>query len=223
MVAVARYEAVIFDNDGLLLDTELAWTRAETTLFARFGHVFTDDHKRDLLGTPRDIGARKLERYLGAPGRGEELVDELGRLAHEEVLEGVDPRPGAVELLAALRAAGVPHALATNSVPEFVERVLNQAGLDDAFEVIVSVADVPRPKPAPDIYLEAARRLGQPPQACAALEDSPTGVAAAAAAGMFVIAVPYMPGMEMPGASMIAPSLADAAVWEALGLDMVTT
>src|SRR5580700_2367548 len=92
-------EAVIFDNDGLLLDTEDAWTRAEETLFARRDRVFTLDHKRSLIGSARTAAAMKLEAMLDLAGDGEMLMDELHGLVMEEALAGVEPRPGALELL----------------------------------------------------------------------------------------------------------------------------
>ena len=218
--AVPRPAAVIFDNDGLLLDTEDAWTRAEEELFARHGHVFTMVHKRDLLGSSRATGAAKLERMLGAPGRGDALMDELHDLVMAEALHGVPPRPGALELLAALGDAGIPVGLASNSTASFVRRTLGAARLLDGgpFAAIVTADDVEHPKPAPDLYLEACRRLGHDAADCAALEDSQPGVAAAVAAGMFVIGVPYFADGDLPGATLLAGSLADAAVHAALGL-----
>jgi len=212
-------EAVIFDNDGLLLDTEDAWTRAEETLFARRGRVFTLDHKRSLIGSSRSTAAKKLEAMLELAGQGEQLMDELHELVMEEALAGVEPRPGALELLERLLAAGVPVAVASNSQREFVERTLAGADLlDGRFQTVVSADDVEHPKPAPDIYLEACRRLGFEPGMCAALEDSATGVTAAVAAGMYVIGVPYFIGTQLPGCDLLAPSLADPAVARALGL-----
>ena len=96
--------AVLFDNDGLTLDTEPAWTRAETTLFARHGSTFTMEHKRSLLGTAPPVAAAKLEAMLGVPG--DVLNAELHELVLVEVAAGVEPMPGAVDLLSALRAAG---------------------------------------------------------------------------------------------------------------------
>ncbi len=216
---MATCAAAVFDNDGLLLDTEEAWTRAEETLFARRGRVFTLEHKRSLIGSARVAAAVKLEAMLERDGEGEALMDELHELVMEEALAGVAPRPGALRLLELLAGAGVPVAVASNSPREFLERTLNGAGLlDGRFAAVVSVEDVTHPKPAPDIYLEACRRMGVEPTACAALEDSTTGVAAAAAAGMYVIGVPYFADGALPGSDLLVASLADAAVITALGL-----
>jgi HAD superfamily hydrolase (TIGR01509 family) len=213
-------EAAIFDNDGLLLDTEEAWTRAERTLFAARGREFTMEHKRTLIGSSRSLAAVKLEAILERPGEGEALMDELHELVMAEALAGVQPRPGAAELLKRLSDAGVALAVASNSEREFLQRTLSSAGLlhGGPFAAIVSANDVEHPKPAPDIYLEAAGRLGVAPGDTVALEDSPIGVASAAAAGMFVIGVPYFAGADIPGANLVADSLAEPAVARALGL-----
>ena len=210
--------AAVFDNDGLLLDTEEAWTRAEVRLFPGHGSVFTMDHKRDLIGSSHTVAATKLEAMLGLPGQGEALRDELVVLVHEEaVAEPILPRPGAVDLLDALGAAGVPIGLASNSLRPFVDLVLASAGLADRFHVVVSGDEVARPKPAPDLYLAACAGLGVDPSAAVALEDSPTGVASARAAGMRVIGVPYLDGILLD-ADVVAASLAAPEVFAALDL-----
>ena len=109
-------EAVIFDNDGLTLDTEHTWTRAEQTLYARYDTEFTLDHKREMLGTSGAKSALTMERHLDQPGRGTELNAELRDLVHAELDgSGVQAMPGVVALLDALDASGVPVGLATNS------------------------------------------------------------------------------------------------------------
>ncbi len=211
-------DAVVFDNDGLLLDTETCWTRAEERLFERRGSRFTLDHKRELLGSSRTIAAGKLERMLVAPGRGIELYEELTELVMDEAARGVEARPGAVELVEALRARGTPIALASNSPRRFVERTLTASGMLDRFGAVLSAQDVARPKPAPDVYLAACRALGAAPERSVGLEDSPTGVAALRAAGMRAIAVPSLDGVDLSAADLVAPSLADRSVHRALGL-----
>jgi HAD superfamily hydrolase (TIGR01509 family) len=211
--------AVIFDNDGLTLDTEHTWTRAESALYARYGTQFTLDHKREMLGTSGEKSALTMERHLDQPGRGDALRVELRELVHDELDgTGVEPMPGVVELLDALRDHGIPIGLATNSGREFATRALRAAGIDDRFAAVVSAEDVERPKPAPDVYLAAAAELGADPADCVALEDSETGVAAARAAGMTVIGVPSFPGIALEEAHLVVPSLHDERVWELLGL-----
>jgi HAD superfamily hydrolase (TIGR01509 family) len=209
--------AAVFDNDGLLLDTEDAWTRAEVRLFAARGAVFTMAHKRDLIGSSHVLAASKLEAMLDRPGEGVALVEELQLLVMEEAQAGVAARPGAVDLLERLAAAGVPLGLASNSTRAFIDLVTGSAGVAHRFAVIVTGDEVEHPKPAPDLYLEACRRLGVDPGGAVALEDSPTGVSAALAAGMRVIGVPYLDDIHLE-AHVVAASLADAEVHAALGL-----
>lgn len=211
-------QAIVFDNDGLLLDTEEAWTRAESELFRRHGSTFTFEHKRDLIGSSHTIAAGKLELMLDQPGQGLELMAELHALVMAEAEHDVEPRPGAVALVESLLAAGIPIAVASNSPREFLDRVLRSAGMAERFAVTVAGDEVPNPKPAPDIYLEACRRLGADPAASVGLEDSPTGAQAAKAAGLTVIGVPYLADMAIPDADIITASLADAIVSETVGL-----
>jgi HAD superfamily hydrolase (TIGR01509 family) len=211
-------DAVAFDNDGLLLDTEQAWTRAEVTLFARHGSAFTMDHKRELIGSARAVAAIKLERLLAAPGHGPALMDELHELVVEEATRGVEPMPGALDLLADLAAARMPLAVVSNSARDFVELTLRIAGLRDRFAVVLSADDVEHPKPAPDLYLAACAALGTEPARTAGLEDSPTGVAALRAAGLIAVGIPSLPGVVLGDADLTAPSLAAPEVRRALGL-----
>lgn len=210
--------AAVFDNDGLLLDTEDAWTRAEIRLFARFGHAFTPAHKRELIGTSHVLAAARLEAMLGQPaGTGPGLVEELQAMVIEEGRAGVAARPGATELLDALGAAGIALGLASNSQRAFVDLVLEGAGLAERFAVVVAGDEVPAPKPAPDIYLEACYRLGTAPAEAVALEDSPTGIAAARAAGLRIVGVPYLPDLSL-AADVVADRLDAPEVLTFLGL-----
>jgi HAD superfamily hydrolase (TIGR01509 family) len=211
--------AVVFDNDGLLLDTESVWTRAEQDLFERRGREFTPANKRELIGTSAEIAGSILERRLGESGRAAELIEELNELVVAELEHGVEAMLGAAELLHRLRQRGTPIGLVSNSPLPFVQRSLEIVGFADHFDVVLSAHDVAAPKPAPDPYLEACRRLGvEPGPAVVALEDSPTGVAAARAAGLTVIGVPSLEGIELAEAHSIAESLLDAVVARHLAL-----
>jgi HAD superfamily hydrolase (TIGR01509 family) len=201
--------AVLFDNDGLLLDTESLWTRAEVVLFERFGLTFTIEHKRELIGTSGPVAEATIERHLGRPGEGAALMAELHEMVMEQALLGVEPMPGAVELLDRL---DVPVGVASNSPRSFVERTLAAAGLRERFGCVLGADDVAHPKPAPDLYVALAQGLGADPRACVALEDSVTGVAAARAAGAFVIGVPSLDGIVLDEADLVAESLADPRV-----------
>jgi HAD superfamily hydrolase (TIGR01509 family) len=205
--------AVVFDNDGLLLDTESVWTRAERDLFERRGTEFTPANKRELVGTSAEMAGRILETRLGEPGRAAELIEELNELVVAELEHGVEAMLGATELLRALKGRGTPIGLVSNSPLIFVERSLQIVGFDETFDVVLSAHEVAAPKPAPDPYLEACRRLGvEPGPSVVALEDSPTGVAAARAAGLTVIGIPSIEGVALEEAHHLAESLADEIV-----------
>lgn len=206
-------DAVVFDNDGLLLDTESVWTRAEEDLFERRGTEFTPADKRVLVGTSAEIAGGVLERRLGEPGRAAELIEELNVLVIAELEHGVEAMIGARELLERLRERGTPIGLVSNSPLRFVQRSIEIVGFEHLFDVVLSAHEVAAPKPAPDPYLEACRRLGvEPGPAVVALEDSPTGVAAARAAGLTVIGVPSIEGIALEEAHHIAESLLDEVV-----------
>ena len=206
-------DAVLFDNDGLLLDTESVWTRAEEDLFDRRGLEFTPAHKMELVGTSAEIAGRVLERRLGEPGRAEALIEELNELVVAELEHGVEAMVGARELLHALSERRTPIGLVSNSPLAFVRRSLEIVGFEDRFDVVVSAHETAAPKPAPDPYLEACRRLGvEAGPAVIALEDSPTGVAAARAAGLTVIGIPSLEGVALEEAHHIAASLEDEVV-----------
>jgi HAD superfamily hydrolase (TIGR01509 family) len=211
--------AVIFDNDGLLLDTESVWTRAEHDLFERRGLEFTPADKRELVGTSAEIAGGILERRLGQPGGALALIEELNELVVAELEHGVEAMVGARELLHALKERGTPIGLVSNSPLAFVRRSLEIVGFADRFDVVLSAHEVAAPKPSPDPYLEACRRLGvEPCPDVVALEDSPTGVAAARAAGLTVIGVPSLEGIALEEAHHIAASLRDEVVSRRLSL-----
>lgn len=212
-------DAVVFDNDGLLLDTESVWTRAEEDLFELRGKEFTPADKLELVGTSAQIAGGILERRLGEPGRAAELIEELNELVVAELEHGVEAMLGARELLVQLREQGVPLGLVSNSPLRFVDRSIELAGFEEFFAVVLSAHEVEAPKPAPDPYLEACRRLGvDPGPDVVALEDSPTGVAAARAAGLTVIGIPSVEGVLLDEAHHLAESLLDDVVARRLAL-----
>lgn len=203
--------------DGILLDSEAAWTRAETRLFGRYGRTYGIEEKRLLIGGSLVETARELERLLGRPGGSDDLLHELLELAAEEFAGPVEPMPGALEVVAELRGARRPMAVASNSQRRLVDLALGGSALAEAFDVVLAGDEVARPKPAPDIYLEACRQLGTPAGEAVAVEDSPRGAAAARAAGLFVIGIPYLPDLPVE-ADLVGTSLNDPSVRTALGL-----
>lgn len=209
--------AVVFDCDGVLLETESCWTRAEEELFRRYGQTLGQDEKRALIGTSLVDGSRILERLLGQPGRASELGQELLDLVERRLLEEATAMPGAVELVLELRGR-VPIAVASNTPGRLVWGAMECAGVAELFSVVVTADGVAEPKPSPDVYLRACELLAAVPSRSVALEDSPTGVAAARAAGMYVLGIPSFPGVMLDEADLVAGSLQDKTVRKALGV-----
>ena len=201
-----RFRAVVFDMDGLLLDTEVAWQRAEEDLFRRHGETFSMDDKLAVIGTSAEQTAEYFAQRLNQPAdRGPALVDELMAAMHEELKVQVAGRPGAIELVERLRGR-TRLGLASNSPRRLVDAALATANLADAFDAIVTSDDAAF-KPAPDIYLLACERLGVAPSDALALEDSASGVAAAKAAGLTCIAVPQFAEIDVTAADRVIDSL----------------
>ncbi|WP_214410944.1 HAD family hydrolase [Sphaerisporangium fuscum] len=182
-------DAVFFDMDGTLVDTEKLWFQAESEVMRRLGAGWTPADQENLVGGSMPATVAYMLRVSGSDRDPAEieawmLDTVLGLLA-----EGFEAMPGALELYAEVRASGVPTGLVTSSSRLMTDAVLGGLGLDD-LDVVVTGDDVERFKPDPEPYLRAARALGLDPVRCAALEDSPNGVAAATAAGCAVVAVP---------------------------------
>jgi HAD superfamily hydrolase (TIGR01509 family) len=205
-----RVNAIVFDCDGLLVDTEPAWTVGESAIFAENGFDFGPEQKQLLIGASTATASAAMAAYFGRPGTELEIVAHLFELVEAALLDGVEPMPGVVAMLDAI-GDRVPIGVASNSNARFLAVSLGGSGLAERFTVTVSADDVAHHKPAPDLYLEAFARLGADPTRGVALEDSVPGMASARASGAFVLAVPSM-AMIDPDADYVIRSLDDPAV-----------
>ncbi|MFD1506840.1 HAD family hydrolase [Georgenia yuyongxinii] len=188
--------AVLWDMDGTLVDTEPYWMASETELVSRHGGIWTHEQGLQLVGNDLITSARIIRAQTGIPGTDEEIVEQVLAGVVERVrTHGAPWRPGALDLLARLRGAGVPCALVTMSYDVFAAAVL-EAAPPGTFDVVVTGDQVTRGKPHPEAYLTAADRLGVDITRCVAVEDSPTGVVSALASGARTIAVPLMLPIE---------------------------
>lgn len=180
-------EAVVFDCDGLLLDTEGLWGRAERDLLESLGGEWSEDVRQSTCGRSVTESASLLVSLAGKQLAPQEATDLLMERFREQVAgTDVSCMPGAVELLDELT---VPLAVASNTPEPLLSELLQRAGILGRFTVVAGPDDKHKPKPAPDVYLQACRELGVRPSATHALDDSHTGVQAALAAGMVVTQV----------------------------------
>jgi HAD superfamily hydrolase (TIGR01509 family) len=187
--------AVFFDMDGLLIDSEPTWFQAEVDLVASWGFELGPEHYPNVLGKPIEASTAYLRELCGGPLSAEEFGEGVERAMIERLRDGVVMMPGAKQLLADLVAADVRVALVSASSRRIVEASLPSIGAHH-FHFTVTADDVEKSKPDPDPYLRAAALMGVDPAHCVVLEDSPTGVAAAHAAGCQVIAVPHAVPVE---------------------------
>jgi HAD superfamily hydrolase (TIGR01509 family) len=182
-------EAVIFDLDGVLLDSEQLWDEAREQLARERGGRWHENAQRDMMGMSSPEWSRYMHDVIGLPEPPEEISREVVERLAKLYGEHLPVVPGAREAVERL-AARWPLGLASSSNRELIDLALELLGVQHLFQATVSSEEVPRGKPAPDVYLEAARRLGVEPTRAAAIEDSENGILAAEAAGMRVIAIP---------------------------------
>jgi HAD superfamily hydrolase (TIGR01509 family) len=186
---VSGYLAVVFDMDGVLVDTEPAFFDAANVVLAEEDQQIEWERYRVLLGTSVDVTWQSLIDMLGLRGDLRSYLRRYGVVLREELAKARPPLPGVVALLDELTARKAPIALATSSWRPWAEIVLASCGLNGRFAHAATGDEVEHEKPAPDIYLKAAGLLGIDPERCVAIEDTAPGIASAKAAGMYAVQV----------------------------------
>jgi HAD superfamily hydrolase (TIGR01509 family) len=214
-------EAVVFDLDGVLVDSEPVWEQVRRGLVAERGGHWAPDAQRRLMGMSTPEWAAYLSEDLGVGLPPDQVATVVVDRMAARYAEHVPFMDGAVDAVHRI-AARWPLAVASSAPAVLIETVLQSAGLRSCFSVVMSTEQVAHGKPAPDIYLAVAGELGFPPGDCAAVEDSSNGLRSAAAAGLHVIAIPqprYPPDPDaLARASLVLPSLAGLTVAAILGL-----
>jgi HAD superfamily hydrolase (TIGR01509 family) len=216
-----RPAAVLWDMDGLLVDSEPLWTVAETELAERLGGSFTPALKAAIVGTRLEVAVPTFLTELGVTASPDAVQEASAWLLNRMVELFGGPlvlQPGAADLVAAVDAAGVPQALVSSSYRVLVDAVLARGV--GPFATTVAGDEVTLGKPHPEPYLTAAVRLGVDPHRCVVLEDTPTGAASGTAAGCAVVAVPSVPGVVIDVAPrrLVTASLADVDLASLSGL-----
>ena len=203
------YTAVIFDMDGVLADSEPIYNAAMQSVLAPLGHTLTEEHQRAVMGLGIEDCWRYLATALDIHGPTQHLVDAYNDELLVRLARVHDTLPGVRPLVEALRTLGVPIAVASSSLPAWIEALLGGIGLSDAFDALVSRRMVPNGKPAPDIYLHAAELLETDPAHCIAIEDPPNGLASAKAAGLYAVQVRAASTAfpPLPNADLVLPTL----------------
>lgn len=204
--AEALPAAVFWDMDGTLVDTEPYWINAEHSIVEEAGGVWNDEYAHQLVGNDLMVSAEFIRDNSPVTLEPVEIVEDLLRRVIAQVSEHVPWRPGAIELLTALGAAGVPNALVTMSWRSLADSVVT-ALPEGTFAAVITGDEVEHGKPHPEPYLAAARALGVEVADCVAIEDSPTGVRSAVAAGVPTLAVPHVVPVPVIVGAVQAPSL----------------
>jgi HAD superfamily hydrolase (TIGR01509 family) len=204
-------DAVVFDMDGVLIDSEQVWDEVRRELARERRRPWPESATRDMMGMSSPEWSRHLHEVVGLPEPPEEINREVVARMLRRYAEGPPWLPGAVEAVRRI-AERWPLGLASSSNRELIDGVLEAGGLSESFRATVSSEEVARGKPAPGVYLEAARRLGVAPERAAAIEDSHNGIRSAKAAGMRVLAIPnphFPPGDEaLADADVVVPDIA---------------
>jgi len=213
-------QAVVFDLDGLMFNTEDLYQQVGTEVLRRRGKEFTRELIDKMMGRQASKALQLMIDWHQLDDTAEELADESMEIMFRLLPEQLQPMPGLLDLLSHLEAAEVPKAIATSSSRKFVSHVLDLFDFTPRFSFVLTAEDITHGKPAPDVYLLSAKKHGVKPQQMMVLEDSQIGCRAAVAAGTYVVAVPEGQSTQhaFEGVKWIADSLADVRIYEALAL-----
>ena len=214
MTRSSRIEAVAFDLDGLLVNTEELYQHVGSELLRRRGRTFEPDLLDAMMGRPQKVSLGIMIEWHGLTDTIETLAAETHQIFQSLLDTELRTMPGAVDLLDRLDAQGIARGVATSSGPAFARDVLSRVGLLERFAFVLTSADVSHGKPHPEIYQTAAQRLGIEPGAMLVLEDSQAGCKAAVAAGAVAVAVPggHSRRHDFTGARFVAETLADPRI-----------
>jgi HAD superfamily hydrolase (TIGR01509 family) len=212
--------AVVFDLDGLIVNSEDMYEQADAEVLRRRGKQYDAELRAQMMGRPTAESLRRMIEWHALEDTIELLDAERSRLRDKLLETSLEPMPGLLELLDALESAGVPKAIATSGTRSYAANVLGRLDLHARFEFVLTAEDVLHGKPAPDVYQLAARKLGLLPAATMVLEDSENGCRAGIAAGAFTVAVPNRHTCEHDfcGVEFVANTLADPRIRRSLAL-----
>ena len=214
----SQLRAVVFDLDGLMVNTEEMYIEVGHRLLEPWGNTYDDDLRHRMMGLPARnalelmIDHHQLEISL------DELAERSSALVEEHIAVRLEPMPGLFELLVSLEKNNIPKAIATSGRRDYARHIVERLKIADQFQFILTADDVTHGKPNPEVYSLAAQRLGLPAAEMMVLEDSENGCRAAVAAGAFTVAVPgdHNLGQNFPGVKFIAETLLDPRIREAL-------
>ena len=213
-------KAVVFDLDGLIFNTEDVYIRATTEYLKPRGMVFEEDVRKEMMGQQSHVSTAILKEYYGLEETVEEIRSQISYQFMKVLPEIIALMPGFEDLISRLNTAGIPAAVCTSSSSGYARSLLSEFGFLDCFDFIIGGEMVPNGKPAPDCYLMSCEKLGFEVSEVMVLEDSENGCRAAIDAGTFAVGVPsvHNEGHNYTGAAIVARTLADPAIYEALGI-----
>lgn len=187
-----RIDAVIFDFDGTIVDSEPNYYEADRLLMAKYGIPFTFDMKKEFIGRGNTKMMEELNRRYNLPVTVDDMAKQKNQLYLDIALKNTPIYPEMLQFIKMLVRAGIPIALASGTSSSILNRLVYHLGLNQYFDAVISSDDVGKSKPEPDIFLEAAKKIHSAPQNCLVIEDSAFGIEAGLRAGMQVMAIPYI-------------------------------